>query len=233
MLEAFGASDPGCVRANNEDYYLLVPSLGLYVVADGMGGALAGEHASKLAAETLREVVHEDADEETLIDAFYEANRRVMEAASADPAMEGMGTTLVAALSRNGNLLVASVGDSRAYVFENGNLKLVTEDQTWVNEVGRRLGIAENVLKNHPMRHVLTMAIGVSDELRVHTYPLRPSSGTQVLLCTDGLHGVAGEEELRTILASNAPLETKCQELIAAAKSHGGPDNITAVLLKA
>jgi serine/threonine protein phosphatase PrpC len=232
MLEAFGASDPGCVRANNEDYYLLVPSLGLYVVADGMGGALAGEHASKLAAETLREVVHEDADEETFIDAFYEANRRVMEAASADPAMEGMGTTLVAALSRNGNLLVASVGDSRAYVFENGNLKLVTEDQTWVNEVGRRLGIAENVLKNHPMRHVLTMAIGVSDELRVHTYPLRPSSGTQVLLCTDGLHGVAGEEELRTILASNAPLETKCQELIAAAKSHGGPDNITAVLLK-
>lgn len=233
MLEAFGASDPGCVRTNNEDYYLLAPSLGLYVVADGMGGALAGEHASKLAAETLREVVHEDADEETLIDAFYEANRRVMEAASADPAMEGMGTTLVAALSRNGNLLVASVGDSRAYVFENGNLKLVTEDQTWVNEVGRRLGIAENVLKNHPMRHVLTMAIGVSDELRVHTYPLRPSSGTQVLLCTDGLHGVAGEEELRTILASNAPLETKCQELIAAAKSHGGPDNITAVLLKA
>jgi PPM family protein phosphatase len=233
MLEAFGASDPGCVRTNNEDYYLLAPSLGLYVVADGMGGALAGEHASKLAAETLREVVHEDADEKTLIDAFYEANRRVMEAASADPAMEGMGTTLVAALSRNGNLLVASVGDSRAYVFENGNLKLVTEDQTWVNEVGRRLGIAENVLKNHPMRHVLTMAIGVSDELRVHTYPLRPSSGTQVLLCTDGLHGVAGEEELRTILASNAPLETKCQELIAAAKSHGGPDNITAVLLKA
>jgi PPM family protein phosphatase len=233
MLEAFGASDPGCVRTNNEDYYLLAPSLGLYVVADGMGGALAGEHASKLAAETLREVVHEDADEGTLIDAFYEANRRVMEAASADPAMEGMGTTLVAALSRNGNLLVASVGDSRVYVFENGNLKLVTEDQTWVNEVGRRLGIAENVLKNHPMRHVLTMAIGVSDELRVHTYPLRPSSGTQVLLCTDGLHGVAGEEELRTILASNAPLETKCQELIAAAKSHGGPDNITAVLLKA
>jgi PPM family protein phosphatase len=144
-----------------------------------------------------------------------------------------MGTTLVAALSRNGDLLVASVGDSRAYVFDNGNLKLITEDQTWVNEVGRRLGIAESVLKNHPMRHVLTMAIGVSDQLRVHTYPLRPSSGTQVLLCTDGLHGVAGEEELRTILASNGSLETKCHELIAAAKSHGGPDNITAVLLKA
>jgi PPM family protein phosphatase len=236
MLEAFGASDAGCVRPNNEDYYLLAPSLGLYVVADGMGGALAGEHASKLAVETLQEVVHENAegvDEETLIGAFYEANRRVMQAASADPAMEGMGTTLVAALSRNGDLLVASVGDSRAYVFEDGNLKLVTEDQTWVNEVGRRLGIAENVLKTHPMRHVLTMAIGVSDQLRVHTYPLRPSSGTQVLLCTDGLHGVAGEEELRTILASNAPLETKCHELIEAAKSHGGPDNITAVLLKA
>jgi protein phosphatase len=236
MIEAFGASDPGCVRGNNEDYYLMAPSLGLYVVADGMGGALAGEHASKLAVETLWEVVQENApaiDETGLVSAFQEANRRVMEAAASNPAMEGMGTTLVAALSRNGNLLVASVGDSRAYLFERGDLTPVTEDQTWVNEVGRRLGIDENSLKTHPMRHVLTMAIGVSDQLRVHTYLVRPSAGTQLLLCTDGLHGVAEENELREILASDAPLEAKCQDLIAAARKRGGPDNITAVLLKA
>lgn len=236
MFEAFGASDPGCVRGNNEDYYIVKPALGLYAVADGMGGAQAGEHASRLAIETLLEVVGEDpgaANETKLIEAFHEANKRVMDAAATDSALEGMGTTMVAALNRNGNLLVASVGDSRAYLFEAGSLNAVTEDQTWVNEVGRRLGIDENTLKTHPMRHVLTMAIGVSEQLRVHTYVLKPKQGTQVLLCSDGLHGVAPEDELRSILATEEPLETKCQHLIEAARSRGGPDNITAILLKA
>src|SRR6185369_16108418 len=153
MLEAFGASDPGCVRSNNEDYYLVAPSIGLYVVADGMGGAQAGEHASKLAAETLWEVVYQNsagADAETLVGAFHEATRRVMEAASSDPTLEGMGTTMVAALAKDGDLLIASVGDSRVYIFEQGALNPITEDQTWVNEVGRRLGIDENSLKTHP-----------------------------------------------------------------------------------
>jgi len=236
MLDACGASDPGCVRGNNEDYFLLKPELGLYVVADGMGGAQAGEHASRLAAETLLEVVQNNgirADSAKLVEAFHEANRRVMEAAARDPGLEGMGTTMVAAWNRDGDLLIASVGDSRAYVFQSGALKPVTEDQTWVNEVGRRLGISEETLKNHPMRHVLTMAIGVSDQLRVHTYVVRPTSGMQVLLCSDGLHGVAAEDEMTAILAQEGPLEAKCRDLIAAARSRGGPDNITAILLKA
>jgi serine/threonine protein phosphatase PrpC len=236
MLEAFGASDPGCVRGNNEDYYLVAPSIGLYVVADGMGGAQAGEQASKLAAETLWEVVYQNAgavDSEKLVEAFHEANRRVMEAASTDPSLEGMGTTLVAALSLNGDLLVASVGDSRAYLFSEGALSTVTEDQTWVNEVGRRLGIDEDTLKMHPMRHVLTMAIGVSENLRVHTYQLHPAPGSMLLLCSDGLHGVAHEDDLQRVLSSNGTLESKCQALIATARENGGPDNITVVLLKA
>jgi serine/threonine protein phosphatase PrpC len=236
MIEAFGASDPGCVRNNNEDYYLLSPSLGLYLVADGMGGAQAGEHASKLAVETVWEVVYANGspvDSDKLVHAFEEANRRVMEAASADPAMEGMGTTLIAAAEAGSDLLIASVGDSRVYTFEKNKLETVTEDQTWVNEVGRRLGLEEESLKTHPMRHVLTMAIGVSEQLRVHTYSLHPSPGTQVLLCSDGLHGVAREEELAEILGSKEPLEAKCQQLIAAARAQGGPDNITAVILQA
>jgi protein phosphatase len=222
MLEAFGASDPGCVRGNNEDYYLVAPSIGLYVVADGMGGAQAGEHASKLAV-----------DNEKLVEAFHEANRRVMEASQSDPGLEGMGTTMVAALSLNGDLLIASVGDSRAYLFDQGELSTVTDDQTWVNEVGRRLGIDEDTLKLHPMRHVLTMAIGVSENLRVHTYQIRPEPGAMLLLCSDGLHGVAQQEDLQRVLSSNGTLESKCQSLIAAAREHGGPDNITVVLLKA
>lgn len=236
MIEAAGASDPGCVRNNNEDYFLILPALGLYLVADGMGGAQAGEHASKLAAETVRELVaeaHGKVDPRILVSAFEEANRRVIDMASKDPTMEGMGTTLVAALEAGPDLIVVSVGDSRAYVYEQGQLQVVTEDQTWVNEVGRRLGIDEETLKTHPMRHVLTMAIGVSESLRVHTYLVKPTPGTEVLLCSDGLHGVARMEDMLEALGTSDSLESKCLRLIEVARAQGGPDNITAVLLKA
>jgi serine/threonine protein phosphatase PrpC len=236
MIEAAGASDPGCVRNNNEDCFLILPSLGLYLVADGMGGAQAGEHASKLAAETVSEMVAEangNVDPRILVSAFEEANRRVIDKASHDPKMEGMGTTLVAALEMGPELIVVSVGDSRAYVYEQGQLQVVTEDQTWVNEVGRRLGIDEETLKTHPMRHVLTMAIGVSDNLRVHTYLVKPAPGTEVMLCSDGLHGVAREQDILEALGTSDPLESKCKRLIELARAQGGPDNITVVLLKA
>ena len=234
MIEAFGASDPGCIRGNNEDYFLIHPSLGLYLVADGMGGAQAGEHASKLAAETVRDVLGNgtSADPRGLVTAFEEANHRVMNAAANDPEMEGMGTTLVAALANGNELLIASVGDSRAYLYENKSLRPITEDQTWVNEVGRRLGLDEETLKTHPMRHVLTVAIGVSVDLRVHTYLLKMAPGAQVMLCSDGLHGVVSEDDLASALGVDETLEAKCQRLIAAARAQGGPDNITAVLLR-
>lgn len=240
MIEAFGASNVGCVRTNNEDYFLVAPSNGLYLVADGMGGAQAGEHASKLAVETVYDLVQNldrsRRDKETitdaLVDAFEEANRRVMDAAASDPNLEGMGTTLIAVMETTDGLTVASVGDSRVYQLEDHALTLVTEDQTWVNEVGRRLGIEEENLKVHPMRHVLTMAIGVSEQLRVHTYQLHPSTGSQILLCSDGLHGVAPEQDLADILSTSDSLESKCNQLIASAREHGGPDNITAVILR-
>ncbi len=161
MIESFGVSDPGCVRDNNEDFFLLIPTTGLYLVADGMGGAQAGEHASRLAAETVRDVMEaapQPPSPDDLLDAFAEANRRVAKEANAEPDREGMGTTLVAAVENKGALFIASVGDSRAYLYEKGQLQAVTEDQTWVNEVGRRLGLDEDTLRIHPMRHVLTMA---------------------------------------------------------------------------
>jgi protein phosphatase len=235
MLEAFGLSDPGCVRQNNEDCYLISPKDRLYVVADGMGGAQAGEHASKLAVETVAAFVQNagEPDAETLFQAFREANLRVMSAAAGDPNLEGMGTTLVAALECGPDLLIASVGDSRAYVFQGSELTGVTEDQTWVNEVGRRLGIDEASLKTHPMRHVLTMAIGVSPEVRVHSYTLRPQTGELILLSSDGLHGVIEPGVIADKLSGNGSLQAKCERLIEAAKQAGGPDNITVVLLKA
>jgi len=235
MIESYGVSDPGCVRSNNEDCYLVAPSLGLYMVADGMGGAQAGEHASRMAVETVRQVIEvmpPPRAPAALQSAFVEANQRVAMAAENDPDLDGMGTTLVAALENGNELFVASVGDSRVYTFAEGELLPVTEDQTWVNEVGRRLGLDETTLKTHPMRHVLTMAIGVSDQLRVHSYRIEPQPGMLVLMCSDGLHGVVPERDLTATLAESGTLEEKCEHLIALAKEHGGPDNITAVLLK-
>ena len=235
MLEAFGVSDPGCVRNNNEDCYLLSPQTGLYVVADGMGGAQAGEHASQLAVDTLADIIGkgEQTSPEMLARAFQEANSRVLTAAASDASLEGMGTTLVAALESGPEVLIASVGDSRAYVYQGSELIAVTEDQTWVHEVGRRLGIDEMSVRTHPMRHVLTMAIGVSPELRVHSYALKPHPGDQILLSSDGLHGVVDGSVIARALAGNGDLESKCRRLIEAAKQAGGPDNITVVLLRA
>ena len=233
MLEAFGLSDPGCVRQNNEDFFLISPAA--YIVADGMGGAQAGEHASKLAVETVAEVVRNapTRDAETLYQAFREANLRVMRAAASDPELEGMGTTLVAALESGPDLLVASVGDSRVYLYDGRQLTSITEDQTWVNEVGRKLGIDEASLKTHPMRHVLTMAIGVSPELRVHSYTVHPHPGELILISSDGLHGVVEPGVIAETLSGNGSLQAKCERLIDAAKQAGGPDNITVVLLRA
>jgi protein phosphatase len=108
----------------------------------------------------------------------------------------------------------------------------ITSDQTWVQEVGRRLGIDEENLRTHPMRHVLTMAIGVSPQLRINTYRTKPIVGSQILLCSDGLHGVVDEAFIASVLATPATLEEKCHHLVDGAKAAGGPDNITGVLMR-
>lgn len=239
MLEACALSDKGCVRPNNEDYSRIDAQAGLYVLADGMGGAKAGEQASRLAVETVSEsILHApNRDSQALLVAVEEANRRVLEAAANDPSLEGMGTTLVAALEVEGELLIASVGDSRAYLLDRGGFRAITEDQSWVNEVGRPLGLNEEALRTHPMRHVLTMAIGAGVALEINYYhDIRMQPGDMLLMCSDGLHGVVDEQQIQAILKDGAPsqsLEQKCRELIEAARGAGGPDNITAVLLRA
>ncbi|HXK04455.1 MAG TPA: protein phosphatase 2C domain-containing protein [Verrucomicrobiae bacterium] len=236
MLEAFALTDKGCVRTNNEDYCLVDAERGLYVLADGMGGARAGECASRMAVETVAETVRGacQRDSQVLIRATEEANRRVLEAAHRDPSLEGMGTTLVAALDLESELAIASVGDSRAYVLDQQGLKVITDDQTWVNEVGRPLGLDEDSLKHHPMRHVLTMAIGASAPLAINYYRVPLYSGTMVLICSDGLHGVVEAPQIEGILAAGrrTSLEDCCRRLIQAAKDAGGPDNVTTVLMR-
>ncbi|MEZ5403498.1 MAG: protein phosphatase 2C domain-containing protein [Bryobacteraceae bacterium] len=234
MLESFGTSDPGCVRTNNEDSFFIDPHMGLYLVADGMGGAQAGETASQMAVETVADYVRTapERDEETLIQAFSAAHRNVLQAASSVTHLNGMGTTLIGVLEVKSELQIASVGDSRAYLFENGQLQVITEDQTWANEMGRRIGLDDAQLRVHPMRHVLTMAIGVEAALRVNSYLVRPAPGCVILLCSDGLHGVLQPDAIAQILSSNGSLNDKAAQLIAAAREAGGPDNVTAVLLR-
>ena len=234
MLEAYGVSDRGCVRQNNEDCYLIKPEPGLFIVADGMGGAQAGERAARVATDTVLEVVEraDNGSADLLRQAFEEANRRVLELASSDSALTGMGTTLVAVLECPDRLEISSVGDSRCYLFARDELSLVTVDQTWVQEVGRRLGIHEDQLRYHPMRHVLTMAIGASSALKINSNTLEKETGLQLLLSSDGLHGVVPQETIAETLGSQRSLRDKCHYLVEAARRAGGPDNITAVLLR-
>jgi serine/threonine protein phosphatase PrpC len=235
MLEAFGLSDPGCVRTNNEDYFISDSEYGVFILADGMGGANAGEYASRLSAEELHEFLcHSSTDGLDSLEAgFHEANWAVRQAAKGNPELEGMGTTLLAVrIVGNRQLQIGNVGDSRAYLCSRDSFSLITRDQTWVAEVGSRLGLTDEALRHHPMRHVLTMAVGTTDELRVNSYLVEISAGDQVLLCSDGLHGVIDEEILRDTLFSEKNLAEKCHYLVEAAKNSGGPDNVTVVLVQ-
>ena len=234
MTEAFGLSDTGCVRANNEDCYRIASDLGLYLLADGMGGAKAGETASELAIETVAGTFRETGqrDSQALLKAVETANSKVLEMAKTDPKLEGMGTTLVAVLDVGDELLIASVGDSRAYLLDAESFRAVTEDQSWINEVGRPLGLDEASLRTHPLRNVLTMAVGAGSHLVVNCYTIAWKPGSLALLSSDGLHGVVDSEELEKIVRTPEPLEAKCRRFIEAARNAGAPDNVTAVLLR-
>jgi protein phosphatase len=236
MLESCALTDPGKVRSSNQDNFRIVPEIGLYLLADGMGGARGGERASQMAVEAvagnLARSPHRDAA--ALLDAVEDANQRVLDEATRDARLEGMGTTLVAALETQENdIAIASVGDSRAWLLEANKLRAITEDHTWIQEVGRTLGLDESSLKTHPMRHVLTMAVGVGSVLRIRYYAVALDPDSILMLSSDGLHGVVAEEELERILnESPVTLQDKCRELIAAANAAGGPDNITVVLIR-
>jgi PPM family protein phosphatase len=201
-----------------------------------MGGARGGERASRIAVEAVAEILggssHRDAA--ALIGAVEEANQRVLGEATRDPRLEGMGTTLVAVLETKKNeLAIASVGDSRAYLLDNGSLRAITEDQTWVHEVGRTLGLDELSLKTHPMRHVLTMAVGVGSAIKIRYYAVDLRKGMVMMLSSDGLHGIVPNEEIERILNNgHGALEEKCSELISAAHAQGSPDNVTVLLIR-
>jgi serine/threonine protein phosphatase PrpC len=242
------ATDPGLRRDSNEDSYCVRPDLGLYLVADGMGGHAAGEVASRMAVETIEAFINDTRDADVnrtwpfpydttlsldgnrIKAAFRLANRRVATAIEGDDALRGMATTAVAVLVGTGTPVVAHVGDSRAYMLRDGQLKQLTQDHSWVGEQVRAGMLTEADARRHPWRNVVTRAIAGGDdpEVEVHEVPLQ--SGDRVVICCDGLSAVVAPETFDTIARTQAPLEVVCKTFIAAAIEAGGPDNITVVM---
>lgn len=235
-LDTWGISDCGLVRQNNEDAWLIDASLGLAVVADGMGGASCGEVAAALAVETLVEYLRHPSSagppEEVLEQAVRLANRRVFQHAQTHQGCHGMGTTIVAALWRLPSVYIANVGDSRAYLCRGRQLVQLSYDQTLVNELRVKFGLSAEEVSNFPHKNVLTMAVGTGPEVTVRTHVESLIPGDQILLCSDGLSGPVPEEEIAAVMASPDPLPVKAERLVDAAKAHGAPDNVTAVLLR-
>lgn len=229
-------TDSGMVRQNNEDSWLLDPALCLAIVADGMGGASCGEVASALAVEIVSSYVRKPpvpwSPAQLLEEAIQEANRCVLDRSSREESCSGMGSTIVAALWNLPEMTIANVGDSRAYLWRAGKLSQLSYDQTLVNELRLRFGLTEEEVSNFPHRNVLTMAVGTTRDLlvRIHEQILTP--GDQVLLCSDGLSGPLADGGIAEILCRPDPVRELVEQLVTAAKAAGGPDNITAVLLR-
>lgn len=224
----------GRQRSGNEDAYLAQPPL--YAVADGMGGAKAGEIASGMAVKALadllgRPAADDEAAAEQLAAAAAEANTRVYAAASDDSARSGMGTTLTVLLLRGDHALLAHIGDSRAYLLRGEELTQLTQDHSLVAEMVREGRLAPDEARLHPYRSVLSRALGTEPDVEVDEFSVDLQSGDVLLLCSDGLSGPVPADKLRKALAAGDP-ETAARRLVDEALRHGGPDNITALVIQ-
>ena len=224
-------TDPGRKRRGNEDSFVCRPPL--FAIADGMGGARAGEVASALAAGALEESGN-GSGERHLRALIQEANRRVHERASTDAATSGMGTTITAALvESDGSLTVGHVGDSRAYRLRSGRLEQLTDDHSLVGELVRRGELSPEAAEVHPQRSVITRALGTDPDVDVDTFPVETEAGDVYLICSDGLSDMVDGDTIERILRDGrGDLDTAARELVHAANRAGGEDNITAILFE-
>jgi len=235
-LRAAAASDVGRRRRTNEDHHGHDAALGLFLVADGMGGHSAGQVASALAIdavlESIRESVGTTTPSERLRAAFTAANRAIFGRAESRADLMGMGTTLVALLVSGGRAALAHVGDSRAYRVRAGGIRLLTDDHSLVGELQRRGEISAAAAREHPHRHVLTRALGVRPGVEADLAELALADGDVFVLCSDGLTQHVRDEEIAKAVQDRADdLEGACQGLLALANTRGGEDNATVVLV--
>jgi len=249
-LSSAVASHPGLRREGNEDAFCVRPDIGLYLVADGMGGHAAGEVASRIAVDTVEAFIDDtktadvnrtwpfpydprlSLDANRLKAAFRLANRRIAIAVEKDPALKNMATTGVALLGRADGFTVAHVGDSRVYRSRRGALEQVTDDHSWVSEQVRAGSLTEADARRHPWRNVVTRALAGLEDPEVDVADVDAQPGDLLMICSDGLTGVVSNDSCQTIISAAPSLDAACDALIAAANRAGGPDNITVVLLK-
>ena len=221
------ATDVGLVREGNEDSYLTDEPL--FAVADGMGGHRGGEVASQLAVETLEKLFKKGIGE--LPDQVQEANRVVFERSVVDEKVAGMGTTLTAALVEGDRIRLAHVGDSRAYLLREGDLRLLTEDHTLVHRMVTEGEISKEEAETHPQRSVLTRALGVETVVDVDDDMVQVRPGDRLLLCTDGLTSMVSEQAVEEVLGAVPDPQEAAQRLVQLANEGGGTDNTTVVVL--
>ncbi len=226
------ASDTGRKRRRNEDSYVVAPPL--FAVADGMGGAQAGEVASKLAAGVLEASVEGTlAGTAQLASLIREANRRVFERSVADPSTSGMGTTMTVALAEGRAVAIGHVGDSRAYLLRGGRLEQLTEDHSLVNELLKTGKLSPEEAEVHPQRSVITRAVGTDPEVDVDAFTVDVEDGDVFLLCSDGLTDMVDDADIFQLLARHADDPDRAtRALVTAANRGGGEDNVTAVVFR-
>jgi protein phosphatase len=226
------ASDTGRRRRRNEDNYVVAPPL--FAVADGMGGAQAGEVASQLAASALEGGDSDGLDGTERIDALIqEANRRIYDRASSDPSASGMGTTMTVALVEGMTVAIGHVGDSRAYLVRGEQMEQLTEDHSLVNELLKSGKLSEEEAHVHPQRSVITRAVGTDPDVDVDGFTIEAENGDVFLICSDGLTDMVEDEEILELVHRNRDdLDKAVESLVAAANRVGGEDNITAVAFR-
>jgi len=251
-IVAHGVTHPGRVRKVNEDSLICDPAQGLFIVADGMGGHNAGEVASRLAIEAITGFLAMSRDGEDftwpyglnpalsfhgnrLMTAIKLANRRVFKVGESRDEYTGLGTTVVAALVDESELMFSGVGDSRIYCYSGGKLEQLTEDDSWIATILARdpgKGKDDGALAAHPMRHVLTNVLGAREQLDMDVLERTFAPGDVLLLCSDGLHGALDDKTLESVLASGKSVELMAEELVRLALERDGNDNITALVVR-
>ncbi len=231
IVESFKNSDTGRQRKANEDNLFVREPL--FVVADGMGGARAGEVASKTAVDAFEEGLPDDGSpEQGLTEVIAQANGRIHDMARSDDQLQGMGTTVTAAWVGDNDVSIAHVGDSRAYVYRDGKLQLLTQDHSLVNELVIRGKLTEEQAAEHPQRSIITRALGPEASVQVDTQSRRARDGDVFLLCSDGLTSMLGDDEIAELIDESSTLAEAGQRLVQAANDAGGRDNITVVLFR-
>ena len=228
ITRAAAVTDPGRTRRHNEDAYVIEPPL--FAIADGMGGAQAGEVASRLATAALKEAGANGGGEQRIADLIQEANRRVYDRSSSDPNTSGMGTTITVALVEDDYVAFGHVGDSRAYLIRNAQMEQLTEDHSLVNELLKTGKLSREEAETHPQRSVITRALGTDPDVDVDTFRVQAESGDLFLLCSDGLTDMVSEESILDVVERNRDdIDGALRALVKAANRGGGQDNITVV----